>query len=268
MKKKTIKKDIIHPKYIYKGDAKITKENAIEWEEKLKGIQHISGYLSIYSNASLNALKSVGGDLSINSNASLNADSLKSVGGDLSIYSNASLNALKSVGGYLSINSKIDEKLEKQLWKHNPKNKWYLSDVCSDWLLGREGNIQYSINNVQFDKTLFDAVRKGTLSAQEVFAITNMEQRRVAYEKMDKIKMRELPNLIVLDKIDDDGHGHPMQLISFTLAGFKQPFKFLNCTDSSTGREYFLECFSSKTCKEAKAKSFGLDLCVTFTEEW
>ncbi|MES2592362.1 MAG: hypothetical protein V4608_10785, partial [Bacteroidota bacterium] len=43
-------------------------------------LEEVTGYLSIYSNASLNALTSVGGDLSIYSNASLNADALTSVG--------------------------------------------------------------------------------------------------------------------------------------------------------------------------------------------
>ena len=228
MRKKELK---LNPKYICKGAVKITKENVAEWKEKLKDIRHITG------------------DLSINSNVTFSADNLK------------------SVGGYLSINSNVNEKLERQLWKYNFKNRWRISGECSAWLLAREGKIEYYINHVQFDKPLFDSVCKGTLSAQEVFAITNMEPRRVAYEKMDKTKMRELPNLTVLDKIDDD-YGFPMQLISFRVDKFSQPFKFLNCTDPSTGREYFLECFNSTTCLEAKAKSFGLDEKIKFTAEW
>jgi hypothetical protein len=174
---------------------------------------------------------------------------------------------LKSVGGDLYINSNVGETLERQLWKHNPKNKWKVSDVCTDWLLSRAGNFEFYINRIQFDKTLFDAVRKGTLSAQEVFAITNMEQRRVAYEKMDKIKMKDLPGLTITDEVQD-AYGFPMRLISFTLPKFNQPFKFLNCTDPSTGREYFLECFNSDTCWQAKNKSFGLAEGIKFTEEW
>ena len=89
------KKREIDPAKIFNGSIKITKENSAEWEEKLKGIHHITGDLNIYSNASLkaDALKSVGGYLYINSNASLKADALKSVGGSLNIYSNASLKA-------------------------------------------------------------------------------------------------------------------------------------------------------------------------------
>ena len=227
MKKKN---KAIDSKFIFKGNVKITSDTAAGWEEKLRGIQHISGYLYIDSNVTLPALKSVGGELSIYSN--------------------------------------VTEKLEKQLWKHNPKNKWRLTDLSSDWLLSREGNITYYINSVEFKKPLFDSVRRGTLSPQEVFTITNMEQRRVAYEKMDKIKMRALPDLTVLDKVDDDGHGYSMQLISFTVNKFDESFKFLNCFDPSTGREYFLECFNAKTCAEAKANSFGLDASIKFAAEW
>ena len=276
----------INPKFIYDGNVKITESNANEWEGKLKGIQHITGDLSInsnaslkadalksvggglyiysnaslnadalksvggglyiYSNASLNALKSVGGGLYIYSNASLNADALKSVGGGLSIYSNASLNAdaLKSVGGGLSIYSKIDEKLERQLW---------------------ENNQTYYINNIQFDKKLFTAIRLGQLSAQQVFAITNTEQRRVAYEKMDKGKMAELPNLKVLDEAKDK-YGFPQRVISFTVEGFNKPFLYYRCVCPSTEREYYLET-KQLTCAAAKSKSFGFDE-IEFTEEW
>jgi hypothetical protein len=82
----------------YKGNVDITKDNASTWEKKLRGVENITGDLSIYSNAELkaNSLKSVGGYLYINSNAELKA--LKSVGGYLSINSNAELKALKSVG--------------------------------------------------------------------------------------------------------------------------------------------------------------------------
>ena len=286
---------------IYQGNIKITSENVADWEKKLKGIEQITGYLSIYSNASLPALKSVGGYLSIYSNASLKADALKSVGGDLSINSNASLPALKSVGGYLyvnsnaslpalksvggdlsinsnaslpalksvggdlSINSKINEKLEKQLWENNTKNKWRLSDMCSDWLLSQTGKIDYYINRVQFDKKLFDAVRHGELSAQQVFAISNMEHRRIAYEKMDKAKMAELPGLQVLDE-SKDKYGLNQRIISFTLEGFNKPFLFYHCICPSTGREYYLET-KQKTCAVAKAMSFGLPQ-IEFTEEW
>jgi hypothetical protein len=208
-------------------------------------------------------LKSVGGYLSINSNASLPA--LKSVGGSLNINSNASLPALKSVGGSLNIYSGIGEKLEKQLWKHNPKNKWTVSDACSGWLLSRDGKFTYQIANVGFSKSLFDAVRRDSLTAQEVFVIENIEQRRIAYERMDKIKMRDLPDLKILDDIID-AYGNPMRIVSFNLAGFKEPFKYLNCICPSSGREYYIETKQNK-CEAAKAQSFGLR-DVQFEKEW
>jgi hypothetical protein len=223
------KKPVIDPKKIFNGNVEITKETSGEWEEKLKGIHHITGNLYIYSNASLKA------------------------------------DSLKSVGGYLSLHSNVGEKLEKQLWKHNPRNEWIVNDTCSDWLLSREGKFKYHINGVVFPKTLFDAVRKDNLTAQKVFAIQNMEQRRVAYEKMDKIKMRDLPNLKMLDEAID-AYSNPMRIISFGIAGFTKPFKYLHCVCPSSGREYYLETKQDK-CEAAKAKSFGLD-AIEFTEEW
>ena len=246
------KKKEIDSKFIFKGNVTINSDNAAEWEEKLKGIQQITGDLYIYSNVtfSADALKSVGGYLSISSNVTFSAD------------------ALKSVGGYLYIYSNVTEELEKQLWKHNPKNIWHVTDLASDWLLSREGNIFYSINRVSFEKPLFDAIRKGTLSAAEVFAIENIEQRRVAYEKMNKFKIRELPSYQIIDEVKNDGFGYPMKLISFIAPNIKEAFKFLNCFDPSTGREYFLECFNAKTCAEAKVNSFGLGDSIKFTAEW
>lgn len=207
---------------IYAGNVEITLSNFIKWETKLKGIEHISGYLSINAQAKLDAP------------------------------------ALKSVGGYLYINANIDINLEKQLWKSNSKNKWYVTDVCSEWLLSREGKITYRINNVDFDKPLFDQVRKGALSAHEVFSLSNTEQRRVAYERMDKIKMKELPDFKIIDETTDDGYGYAMRLVSFTMQGFDSPFYYLNCFCPSTGREYYLET-REQTCEAAKSKSFGFD---------
>ncbi|MFA5340268.1 MAG: hypothetical protein WC332_00685 [Clostridia bacterium] len=237
----------INNKFIYRGDVKITHDNAKEWADKLKDIQLITGDLSINSNTSLPALKSVGGYLSIYSNASLKADSLK------------------SVGGYLSIYSKIDEKLEKRLWNNNSKNKWNVCDLCSDWLLNQDKDFTYHINDIIFDKNLFTAVRLGNLSAAQVFEIKNMEQRRVAYGKMEKAKMTELPNLKTLDE-SKDKYGFVQRVISFTVEGFKDAFLFYNCFCPSTGREYYLET-KQKTCEAAKAKSFGFNE-IEFTEEW
>ena len=69
-------------------------------------------------------------------------------------------------------------------------------------------------NDVTFKKSLFDKIRKGKLSAKQVFLIGNIEQRRVAYELMDKIKMKQLKGKII-DEVKDDGYGYPMKLIAF-----------------------------------------------------
>ena len=248
----------------YKGNVKITQENVADWEKKLAGVRHITGYLSINAQASLPALKSVGGDLSINAQASLPA--LKSVGGYLYINAQASLPALKSVGGYLSINAHIDDKLERRLWQHNQKNKWLMTDACSDWLLSRKGKITYRINNMEFPRKMFNDIRFGSLTAEQVFALENMEQRRVAYERLDKIKMRDLTNLTVLLDEIVDSYGHPMRLVSFNVTGFAEAFRYLNCFCPSTGREYYLETRQT-TCAAAKSASFGKTKLV-FDAEW
>jgi hypothetical protein len=142
----------------------------------------------------------------------------------------------------------------------------YMDDECSEQLLAiNNEKIRYFINRVAFDKQLFNSIRLGELSAQQVFAITNMEQRRVAYEKMDKIKMADLPGLIVLAE-SKDKYGNAQRIISFNVEGFNQPFLFYHCICPSTGREYYLET-KQKTCDAAKAMSFGIK-DIEFTEEW
>ena len=143
----------------------------------------------------------------------------------------------------------------------------YMDDRCSEALLSMQHKrIIYRISAVQFNRDLFDKVRHDDLSAQEVFSITNMEQRRIAYERMDKIKMKDMPGFKTLHEVADDGRGYPMKVVSFTVEGYNEPFKFLNCFCPSTGREYFLET-KQDTCEVAKAKSFGFDR-LTFDEEY
>ena len=83
----------------YNGNIEITSSNYKEWNKKLKGVEHIIGSLTLYSQVKLDApaLTSVGGFLTVYSPVTL--DALTSVGGSLSIYSQAKLEALKSVGG-------------------------------------------------------------------------------------------------------------------------------------------------------------------------
>ena len=212
----------------YEGNVEITVGNSKEWEKKLRYTEKISGYVDVGENAK------------------------------------ASFPNLKSSG---SVYVRENEKLEKQLWKIASKNQWYISDKSSDWLLSQKGNFIFRINDVNFREDLFDRVRKNELSASEVFAIENTEQRRVAYERMDKMKMKELPDLKTEDEVKDDGYGYPMKIISFKSDKFDTPFYFLNCFDASTGREYFVET-REKKCWAAKMDSFGLKEDEKFDEEW
>ena len=253
----------------YRGDVKITKANAEEWAKKLKDVEVIIGGLQIYQGASLTAaaLTEVGG-LQIDQGASLTAAALVKVTGGLHIYQGASLTAaaLTEVGG-LHIDATLPAEIEKLLWEVGQGKRWTMGDNASDWMLSQQGNITYMINDVQFDKGLFHKVRKGELTAAEVFALPNMEQRRVAYEKMDKTKMKELPDFTVLDQVANDGCGYAMQIVSFKLPNFSKPFLFLNCFCPSGGREYYLET-QQKTCWAAKAASFGLPAGVKWVAEY
>ena len=239
----------------------------------LKALTSVGGYLYINSNADLKALTSVGGNLSINSNADLKAPALTSVGGNLSINSNADLKApaLTSVGGNLYINSKISIDLAKRLWgKNRRKNtKWIINQTVPEWLIKRvatKANSIFKINDTQIPFEWFEKIRKDLLSPGEVFAIDNIEHRRVAYEMMDKSKMKQLTDYKVLDRVEDDGHGNPMQIVSFTVQNMNEPLLFYNCFCPSTHREYFVGT-DKNTCNEAKAGSFGLE-SAEFVNEW
>jgi hypothetical protein len=124
------------------------------------------------------------------------------------------------------------------------------------------------LNGVRFDDVvLWKSIASGTISAAETFAIGNMEQRRVAYELMDKSKMLEVPGLEVIHEVDDDGQGHKMRIISFKLPSIPKPFLFLNCFCPSGGREYYLET-RKKDCWAAKAASFGLPADIEWIAEY
>ncbi|MCK9578814.1 hypothetical protein M0R01_05025, partial [bacterium] len=251
-------------------------------------LKSVGGSLSIYSQAKLDSLKSVGGDLSINSQAKLEAPNLKSVGGSLSINSQAKLDSLKSVGGYLSIYSqakleapnlksvgcslsiysKISEHLTKVLLENHSTHQWYLNEKVPERLLqAKLTRVTYKILDVGFDKALFDKVRKDKLTAQEVFGLENLEQRRIAYQFMDKTKMKDLKKFKALKTVKNDGYGYKMQTVQFEIEGFTKPFIYLNAFCPSTGREYFIE--TDKTDPwEAKMGSFGLDKNVRFAKEY
>ena len=117
----------------------------------------------------------------------------------------------------------------------------------------------YYVHGVRFDDVnLWGIIADGSISAAQVFAIANMEQRRVAYEVMDKSKVALLDGLEITHEVADDGHGYPMRIVQFKLPEVPTPFRYLNCHCPSGGREYYLET-QKDDCWEAKSASFGLD---------
>ena len=124
------------------------------------------------------------------------------------------------------------------------------------------------MRGVRFEKEWWSKIIKDEMTPQEVFAIDNQEHRRVAYEYMDKTKMKQLDNFTTLDEIKDDGNGYPMKVVSFTVPNVKEPLKYLNCFCPTTGREYFIGTKEDR-CKEAKTQSFGFfSTDLKFIKEW
>src|SRR3990167_6951937 len=132
-------------------------------------------------------------------------------------------------------------------WIENIKNVYVFENL--NW-----NNVEW-INKILGDK----------LTAEEVFAIDNIEHRRVAYQYMDKSKMKQLKDYKILDTGTDE-KGNPAKIVSFTVQNMKEPLLFYDCICPSSGREYFIQT-EKKTWKEAKATSFGLEE-VEFINEW
>src|SRR3990167_4307054 len=127
----------------------------------------------------------------------------KEVGGNFYCYNNqlASLKgAPKEVGGGFSCSN--NQLKEVPDWLGKIKNVYVFRNL--NW-----NNVEW-INKILGDK----------LTAEEVFAIDNIEHRRVAFEHMDKIKMKKLKDFKVLDE-QTDGKGNPMKIVSFTIQNMK-----------------------------------------------
>jgi hypothetical protein len=130
-----------------------------------------------------------------------------------------------------------------------------------------DGTEIYKLHGVTFDKKWHNKIVNDKFKAKDVFAIDNLEHRRIAYDYMDKSKMRQLKNYKILDEQVDD-KGNPMKIISFTVPNVNEPLKYYNCFCPSTKREYFIGT-NFDTCEEAKAQSFGLKAGdVEFINEW
>ena len=272
-------------KNIYQWNITIDNKNCKEMQNLLKQYTWISWDLYIYSNVKLNNLTSVWWDLSIYSNAKLNANNLTSVWWnlyissnvklnnltsvwwDLSIYSNVKLNAnnLTSVWWDLSISSNVSQLLINKLWKHNNKNKWYINENSYKSFIKRQWDINYKLQWVNLEKKWFLKIIQDKFNPEELFAIDNIEHRRLAYQYMDKLKMKQLKWYKILDeKIDEKWN--PMKIVSFNIQNMKDDLIFYNCFCPSTLREYFIQT-KEKTCDKAKAMSFWLEE-IEMINEW
>ena len=134
-------------------------------------------------------------------------------------------------------------------------------------LVFADGVKVYKLNGVTFEKKWWTKVVKDKFSPEEIFAIDNLEHRRIAYEYMDKTKMKKLKDFKVLDETIDV-YKNPMKVISFSVKNVEEPLKYLNVFCPTTGREYFIGTAEDK-CNQAKAKSFGFkEEEIEFIQEW
>ena len=149
--------------------------------------------------------------------------------------------------------------------KINQNERKQLHSTTEPAILWKDGTEIYSLNGVKFEKEWWEKIVNDTMTPDEIFAIDNVEHRRIAYEFMDKSKMKSLKDFKILDE-QIDSKGNSMKIISFTVQNMDEPLKFYNCICPSTGREYFLGT-DEETCIAAKNKSFGLE-AIEFVNEW
>jgi len=140
-----------------------------------------------------------------------------------------------------------------------------LHSTTSPALAFKDGTELYMLHGVQFEKSWWDKIVNDKMSAETVFAIDNLEHRRIAYEFMDKSKMKKLKDFTILDEATDE-KGNPMKIVSFKAKQVNEPLKYYNCICPSTGREYYIGT-DKNTCKEAKVALFGLKE-AEFVDEW
>ena len=129
-----------------------------------------------------------------------------------------------------------------------------------------DGTEIYKLHGVKFEKEWWEKIVNDTMTPEEIFAIDNLEHRRIAYEYMDKTKMKQLKDYKILDEQIDE-KGNQMKIISFKVKGIDEPIKYYNCICPTTKREYFVGT-DKDTCQEAKLTSFGLDDDNQFVNEW
>lgn len=135
----------------------------------------------------------------------------------------------------------------------NRDSRWRLH--CATWKAIKYSD-DWGIYAIQWqridDEQLYWKIVKDEMTPDEIFKIPNTEIRRIAYEMMDKIKMKQLEGYKILDEAKDQ-YGYDMKIIQFKINWIE--LKYYNCHCPSWSREYFLETHSN-TCQEAKSMSF------------
>ena len=151
--------------------------------------------------------------------------------------------------------------------KINRDNRGRLHSTTEKAIEYPDGWGLYALQGRTFEYEWWDKIVNDKLTVDEIFAMDNLEHRRIAYEMMDKNKMKTIKDFKVLDEQIDE-KGNIMKIVSFTVQKMREPLKFYNCICPSSGREYFVGT-NENDCKSAKAQSFGLSKEeIEFVNEW
>ena len=255
--------EIINDWLVFSGDLNCSNNQLTSLPEKLK----VGGSLYCYNNqlTSLPEKLNVGSLYCYNNKLTSLPEKLK-VGSYLNCYNNkltslpeklkvgsldCSHNQLTSLPEKLKINNNLD-------CSHNQLTSVpnYIKNI----------KYCYIFQNLNWnDPVWINKILKDELTPDEVFAIDNIEHRRIAYQYMDKTKMKQLKDYKVLDE-NTDMNGNKERIVSFTVQNMKESLKFLNVI-CPTGREYFLGTDKDK-CSEAQKALLGLDSDVEFIKRW
>jgi hypothetical protein len=142
-----------------------------------------------------------------------------------------------------------------------------LHSVDHEAVRWEDGARAWFIEGVRFDPETWESVVKRTIRPVEAIRLANVEQRRIAIEKLG---VERVLSSLAVRKIEsaEDHVLHEVQLYDDEIIHLRRrgskgvreylPARFLQVKDSTTGQRYFLRVPSGITnCKDAVAWTFG-----------
>jgi hypothetical protein len=141
--------------------------------------------------------------------------------------------------------------LPKNIKRNDNNNLHSLEGPAIEW---KDGYCQYWIDDVYFDKELFDKITKKEISAQEVVRLENIEQRYIALKTIGAEKILKELDAELIHKTDRN------ELYGLDGIIKDKTIKMLKYKCPSTGREYVkFVPYEMKNADEAQGWSFRLE---------